>query len=121
MAITTFEDLECWKIARALTKRVYHVSSDGLLSKDFDAKNQFRRASVSTMNNIAEGFGRFQRNDFKRFLEIALGSAYEVKSMLYLFEDLGYLSKEDLTYLHEQTVKLQNYLKALMKTLINQK
>ena len=55
MKVTRFEDLECWQAARELVKRAYEVSQEGALSRDWDARSQFRRASVSVMNNIAEG------------------------------------------------------------------
>lgn len=71
MKVTRFEDLECWQAARELVKRVYEASQEGALSKDWDAISQFRRASISVMNNIAEGFARYYKNEFKRFLDIA--------------------------------------------------
>ena len=100
--ITRFEELDCWKAARLLTKTVYAVTQSGNIAKDGDACRQFRRASVSIMNNIAEGFGRFSDKDSIRFLDTAKASGYEVKSMLYLFEDVNYLPAETLTQLHQE-------------------
>ena len=117
MKVTRFEDLECWQAARELVKRVYEVSQESALSKDWDARSQFRRASVSVMNNIAEGFARYYKNEFKRFLDIAQSSAAEVKSMLYLFEDLQYLAKEAVEDLHSKVNKTRNFTLALIRYL----
>ncbi len=101
--VKRFEDLTCWKSARNLVKIIYEISQTGELSKDWDAKSQIRRAALSVMNNIAEGFGRFQSKDSLRFYDIAKSSAYEVKSMLYVFEDVGYLSEEQLIEIRQIT------------------
>ena len=85
-----FEELGCWKSARTLTVAVYQIR--GALDKDFGLKDQLRRASVSIMNNIAEGFERSSDADFARFLDIAKGSSGEVRSMYYTAKDLRYVS-----------------------------
>ncbi len=107
--IKKFEDLECWKAARGLVKAIYEESQTGELSKDWDTRSQLRRAALSVMNNLAEGFGRFSEKDSLRFYDIAKASIYEVKSMLYVLEDVKYLSAERLTHLRahtESTLKL---------------
>jgi four helix bundle protein len=100
--ITRFEELDCWKAARILAKNVFEYSQTGELAKDWATRAQFRRATVSIMNNIAEGFGRFSDKDSIRFLDIAKASGNEVKSMLYLFEDINYLPKSSLFQLHKE-------------------
>lgn len=102
MKIRKFEDLECWKAARVLATSTYNYSNYGKISKDFDLRNQLRRAAISVMNNIAEGFRRYSRKEFKRFLDIAQSSAAEVKSMLYIIEDIGYMNSKELHHLHIQ-------------------
>jgi four helix bundle protein len=89
--IDKFEDLICWQKARVLVREIYKSTSTGDFSKDYDAKNQIRRAALSSMSNIAEGFGRVSKKEFIRFLEISATSASEVKSILYVVLDLGYL------------------------------
>ncbi len=101
--IKRFEDLDCWKSARNLVKSIFEISQTGELSKDWDTKSQIKRAALSVMNNIAEGFGRFQDKDSLRFYDIAKSSAYEVKSILYVLEDVGYLSEEQLTKIRQIT------------------
>jgi four helix bundle protein len=65
--VERFEELNCWKAARILVKEVYMTCDTGVLSKDFDTRSQLKRASLSIMNNIAEGFGRFSNREFIRF------------------------------------------------------
>ncbi len=101
--IKKFEDLECWKSARILVKTIYELSQTGELSKDWDIKSQIKRAAISIMNNLAEGFGRFGDKDSLRFYDIAKASTYEVKSMLYVLEDVNYLTSEQLMNLRTLT------------------
>ncbi len=94
MAVKYFEDLEVWKEARRLTQQVYQATEDTRFSKDFGLRDQIRRASVSVMSNIAEGFERGGNQEFMQFLYIAKGSCGEVRSQLYMALDQGYVSKE---------------------------
>jgi four helix bundle protein len=88
-----FEDIEAWQKARSLAKAIYAISRRGGLGKDFALRDQIRRARVSVMSNIAEGFERSSDREFARFLTIAKGSAGEVKSQLYVAYDQGYLDE----------------------------
>ena len=98
-----FENLDCWKAARILVKAIFQVCENGHLAKDWDTRSQIKRAAVSIMNNIAEGHGRFSDADTIRFLDMAKASGNEVKSMLYLLEDVGYCTPENLSVLHKLT------------------
>lgn len=69
------------------------------------------------MNNIAEGFGRFNRKDFIRFLDYSQSSAIEVKSMLYVFEDLEYLDPKIIEELRSKTTDVINLTLGLIKYL----
>lgn len=91
----TFEDIEAWKKARELTKRVYRASRQGLFARDFGLRDQMCRASVSVMSNFAEGHDRSGTGEFIQFLAIAKGSAAEVRSQLYVAADQNYLSQRD--------------------------
>ena len=103
--INAFQDLQCWQKARQLTKEIYLAK--GELAKDWDTRSQLRRAALSIMNNIAEGFGRFTTKEKARFMEVAYSSGNEVKSMLFLLEDLEYLPKDTLAELHALTDETQ--------------
>ena len=80
MKFERFEDIQAWQKAKLLSVRIYNVFES---SKDYSFKDQIQRASVSIMNNIAEGFERKSNNEFKHFLFIAKGSCGEVRSMLH--------------------------------------
>ena len=92
--VSVFEDLIAWQRSRELTKQVYEITSIGVFSKDYGLRDQIRRASVSIMSNIAEGFERGGRREFHHFLVIAKASCAEVRSQLYVALDAGYLSNE---------------------------
>jgi four helix bundle protein len=112
-----FEEIEAWKGARGLTAAVYALTSDGAWSKDYGLKDQIRRASVSVMSNIAEGFARETDKEFHRFLAMARGSASEVKSQLYVALDLHYIEQTSFAGLYEQADKIARQLTGLMKYL----
>jgi len=97
--ITRFEDLIAWQKARVLAKEIYAVTAKEAFSRDFGLKDQIRRAAVSVMSNMAEGFERNGRSQFHHFLVIAKSSCAEVKSQLYVAADVGYLSEAEFTRL----------------------
>jgi four helix bundle protein len=109
-----FEDMDAWQRARELTKRIYSVTTDGAFAKDFGLKDQIRRAAVSVMSNIAEGFERSGTGDFLRFLAIAKGSAGEVRSQLYIARDLGYLDEAKFADLMQQATLVGRLIAGLM-------
>jgi four helix bundle protein len=92
--VERFEDLLAWQKARQLTADIYQVTSKGDFSKDFGLRDQIRRASVSVMSNIAEGFDRGSRGEFHQFLVVAKASCAEVRSQLYVAQDVGYINQE---------------------------
>lgn len=117
MKIEKFEDLKCWQAARQLVKMVYTVSKTGDLAKDFDTRNQFRQAALSSMNNIAEGFGRYGNRDFIKFLNISQSSALEVKSMLYVLSDLEYLLEDSIAEIRNKAEETRNLTLGLIRYL----
>jgi four helix bundle protein len=94
--IERFEDIDAWKKARELTKIIYEVTAQGKLAADFSLRDQLRRAAVSIMANIAEGFEREGNKEFRQFLAMAKGSVGEVKSLLYVALDAGLISMEQI-------------------------
>ena len=91
--VRSFEDLFAWKKARELANVIYIACDDGPLSKDYGLRDQLRRAAISVMSNIAEGFERATTPDFIHFLYIAKGSAGEIRSQLYLARDRTLISQ----------------------------
>ena len=90
-----FEDLDVWQKARDLTNSIYKLSSTGNFSRDFGLRDQMRRAAVSIMSNIAEGFESQTQVMFIQFLGRAKGSAGEVRAQLYIAKDQDYISNEN--------------------------
>jgi len=95
MEVKNFEDLEIWKDARLLTKAIYQMTKDTRFAKDFALRDQIRRASMSVMSNIAEGFERGGNQEFIQFLYVAKASCGEVRSQLYVVFDQGYVAQKD--------------------------
>ncbi|NQU30983.1 MAG: four helix bundle protein [Anaerolineae bacterium] len=93
--IRRFEEIEAWKTARELTKLIYAMSNQGKFERDFGLRDQIRRASVSVMSNIAEGFESKTQPQFIKYLGYAKASAGEVRSQLYVTRDLEYISEND--------------------------
>lgn len=113
---SSFRDLLAWQKARELTILIYRDFNN---CKDYSFRDQIQRASVSVMNNIAEGFAKRSDKSFKHFLLISKGSLSEVQSMLILANDLGYISKEvrDSRFiLAEETAKIMSGLIKKLKT-----
>jgi four helix bundle protein len=113
--IERFEDLFAWQKARELTKNIYSITKEGDLFKDFGLRDQIRRASVSIMSNIAEGFERGGRSEFHQFLVIAKGSCAELRSQLYVALDAEYINLvtfNNLDSLSNETSRLVGGLRA---------
>src|SRR5687767_2491505 len=88
--ISRFEEIESWKRARMLTHEIYKITSSGTFSRDFALRDQIRRAAISILSNIAEGFERGGDNEFLQFLSVAKGSCGEARAQLYVALDQAY-------------------------------
>ncbi len=119
MKITRFEDLEVWKSAREIVDKIYYITNEGKFKMDFGLRDQIRRASVSIMSNIAEGFGRFSNKEFIQFLNIAKASATEVKSQLYISLDQRYISVDEFNSIYEKLEECSKMCSGLIKHLLN--
>ena len=91
-----FKELEIWKRSRLFCSQIYAITSKFPSDEKFGLTNQLRRASVSIPSNIAEGSSRNSNKDFARFLEIAIGSAYEIETQLLIALDLGFIKNDEL-------------------------
>jgi four helix bundle protein len=117
MKIQKFEDIEAWKKARELTKSIYKISSKDGFSKDWTLRDQIRRAAISIMSNIAEGFDSGFSNEFARFLNISRRSASEVQSQLYVAVDQIYISKGEFEQLYHETEEIRKMITGFIKYL----
>lgn len=97
-----FKELEIWKLSRLLSTEIYSITANFPEAEKFGLTNQLRRAVVSIPSNIAEGSSRSSNNDFSRFLEIAIGSCFELETQLLISCDLNFLKNEDLEILLAQ-------------------
>ena len=109
-----FEDLEIWIESRNLNRQVY-ISLESC--RDYSFRDQMRRASLSVMNNISEGFERRTSKDFAHFLDLAKGSAGEVRSMTYAAEDLGILLADTTSSMRADYEMLSRRIAAFQKHL----
>lgn len=115
------EDIAAWHKARELTQHIYRVSAYGAFVKDFGLRDQIRRASVSVMANIAEGFERSGTGEFLQFLAMAKGSTGEVRAHLYVALDLGYVSPETFKQLLALAAEIARLIASLMRYLRDSK
>ena len=111
--ITRFEDLIVWQKALVLSKEIYRITSEGKFSKDWGLRDQIRRASVSVLSNIAEGFGKYSNPEFKKYLAIANGSSFEVRAQLHLARELGYIGNLEAEMLVKTCEEVSRMIRAL--------
>jgi four helix bundle protein len=115
--VKKFEEIESWKKARSLTKKIYEVTLTGPFSKDFGLRDQIRRASVSILSNIAEGFERGGDKEFTQFLAVAKGSAGELRAQLYVALDQRYFSQETFEELSTEATQVSQLISGFMRYL----
>ena len=120
-AFRRFEEILAWQKARQSTKLIYEETLKGDFSRDFDLRGQIRRSSISISANIAEGFGRKSDKEFAQFLSIALASAYETQSHLYLALDLGYISQDRFARLYASLDEICRMTFGLRQSVLNTK
>jgi four helix bundle protein len=117
-AAETFEELRIWQESRVMVKEVYcTIRQSDRAERVWGFRDQIQRAGVSVMNNIAEGFERESRADFARMLDIAKGSSGELRSMLYVAEDLEYIPAAKASELREDAKRISRGISALNKHL----
>jgi four helix bundle protein len=112
--ITCFEEIEAWQTARSLTKRIYELTGEGSFARDYGLRDQMRRASVSIMSNIAEGFESRTKGLFIDFLERAKASAGEIRAQAYVALDVGHLDRHYFEELFELADKCSRQISRFM-------
>lgn len=117
--IIRFEDLEIWQLARSLNREIWQLTAREEFRRMFFLNDQLRRASLSVMNNISEGFDRDGNREFKQFLSIAKASAGEVKNMLYALSDVGLINQTEFNKLSAHVELTRNKITKLMVYLKN--
>lgn len=117
MKITRFEDLQCWQEGRLLTNKIYEITRGREFRKDIRLSSQIQASATSVMANIAEGFIRRSDKEFVQFLFIAMSSAAEVQSHLYVVLDQGYVDREHFDKIYRQANKTAMLISGLVKYL----
>lgn len=116
--IHRFEDIIAWQKARSLTKNIYQTTCSAPFSRDYELKNQIRRAAVSIMSNVAEGYERGGAKEFRQFLSIAKASCAELRSQLYVAFDVGYLKDNQFRDLMKQSEEVGKILAGLRAAIL---
>ena len=117
-AVTRFEDLIAWQEARKLMQLAYKVTSEGAFAKDFEMRDQFRSAALSSMTNIAEGFDNESSAEFARFLGMARRSAVEVQSLCYAALDVKHITQEVFQDCYDQAKKTKAIIGGLKQSVL---
>ncbi|MDQ3815370.1 MAG: four helix bundle protein [Armatimonadota bacterium] len=115
--IERFENIHAWQEARKLTQQIYRLSALGPFAQDFELRDQIRRAGISTMANIAEGFDCDSNAEFARFLGYARRSAVEVQALLYVALDAGYSNETTFQAKYAQAAKTKGLIGGFMRSL----
>jgi len=117
--VSHFEDIEAWKKARNLSKEIYMCTGQGDFRHDYNLRDQIRRAVISVMSNIAEGFERGSNKEFIQYLYIAKGSTAEVEAQLYIALDNSYINQEKFNELKMLTKSIKSLLAGFIRYLSN--
>ena len=112
-----FKELRVWQESIRLTEEVYSITSNLPKEEMYGLNSQIRRAVVSIPSNIAEGSGRESKKEFNQFLNISLGSSFELETQLILSENLYYLTKDELIHIYQSLSEIQRMLYGLKKSL----
>lgn len=115
--IERFEDLPIWKKAAEVSLNVYRISEKGKLKNDFSMKDQIKRAAISISSNIAEGFEYGNNSDFVRYLRYAKGSAGELRSQMYIINEMELIESVDYQKINEQLIEVSKQISGFMKYL----
>ena len=112
-----FKNLNIWKLALELANEVYNLTDQFPKNEEFGLKSQLRRCSVSVASNITEGSSRSSNKDFNRFLEISLGSLYELQTQIIISSNRNYFELEKLNIIENKITELQRMISGFQKTL----
>ena len=115
----SFEELDAWKMARGLTNEVYSFSRRDPLSRDFGFVDQLRRAALSVMNNIAEGWESIGLGEKRQAYVYARRSCGEVRSMTYVLLDNHFITEEEQVILLGHCIRTGKLISGLIRSLDN--
>lgn len=120
-AISKFEDIIAWQKALELSDLIYSHSNKDNFAKDFGLRDQMRRAAISVVSNIAEGFEREGNNQFIYFLLIAKASAGELRAQLYIAKNQNYITEKEFELLNKKVLEVSKTISGFVSYLRGQK
>ncbi|MCT2563681.1 four helix bundle protein [Chryseobacterium herbae] len=113
-----FKNLNIWKLSIELADEIYTVTDSFPKSEEFGLKSQLRRCAVSVASNIAEGSSRTSNKDFNRFLEISLGSLYELQTQIIISNNRNYFESSKNEIIENKITELQRMISGFQKNLM---
>ena len=113
--IKTYRDLIVWQKSMSLVTEIYKVTRSFPKDETYTLVSQMRRCAISIPSNIAEGFGRKSTNDYIRFLNITMGSLYELQTQLEISLNLKYLKKVDFNKFYESSREIERMLGSMIR------
>lgn len=116
-AVKKFEDLEVWIAAKDFCVTIYKITENENLKRDFGLKDQIRRASISILSNISEGFERNGNKEFIQFLSYSKGSAGEVRAQLYVIKELNFITENEFVELNDKITQISKMLSGFINYL----
>ena len=119
-SFTKFEDIIAWQKARALTNRIFHLTKTGDMARDFCLRDQIRRATISIMANVAEGFDRYGLKEVHQFHSIAKASCAELRSHLYIALDTKQILQDDFDEVCERSNEVIRLISGLHSSIEKQ-
>lgn len=119
--VTQFQDLRVWQSARELVNQIYAQTNKTPFAKDFALRDQIRRAAISVISNIAEGFDAGYDGEFVRFLSYSFRSTAEVQSQLYIALDQGYITQAEFDSIFLIVVDVRKKIRRLSAYLVEHK
>ncbi|OAN63447.1 four helix bundle protein [Balneola sp. EhC07] len=115
--IKTFRDLKIWQQSMELVTEIYRATSSFPEEEKYGLTSQLRRSSVSIPSNISEGFGRNSQGDFKRFVNISMGSLFELQTQIEVAKNLEFISKEIFENLYDRSREIERMMSSFIRTL----
>ncbi len=115
--IKTYRDLLVWQKTMSLVTAVYRITKRFPVAEKFGLTSQIQRCAVSIPSNIAEGYGRRSTGDYVRFLQISMGSVFELQTQLEIARNLGYVTEELFDENYEFMREIERMLSSLISKL----
>lgn len=115
--MNTFRDLLIWQKSMTLITKIYQSTNHFPKEEIFGLTSQIRRSAVSIPSNIAEGFGRESKQDFLRFLNISIGSLFELQTQLEITKNISYLNENEFNNIFENSREIERMLVSFIKKL----